>query len=95
MKAKIYIKYKEGILDPQGTVTNKALKSIDIKGIESIGIGKYIEMEFDKNISKGDAKKIAEESCKNASKPQHRNLLLYIRGLEYEVCSYSFSRFKL
>ena len=39
MKAKIYIKYKEGILDPQGTVTNKALKSIDIKGIESIGIG--------------------------------------------------------
>ena len=64
MKAKIYIKYKEGILDPQGTVTNKALKSIDIKGIESIGIGKYIEMKFDKNISKDDAKKIAEESCK-------------------------------
>ena len=64
MKAKIYIKYNEGILDHQGTVTNKALKSIDIKGIESIGIGKYIEMEFDKNISRDDAKKIAEESCK-------------------------------
>ena len=46
------------------TVTNKALKSIDIKGIESIGIGKYIEMKFDENMSKDDAKKIAEESCK-------------------------------
>ena len=45
MKAKIFIKYKEGILDPQGTVTNKALKSINIKGINSIGIGKYTTPE--------------------------------------------------
>ena len=26
MKAKIYIKYKDGILDPQGKVTGNALK---------------------------------------------------------------------
>ena len=64
MKAKIFIKYKEGILDPQGTVTNKALKSINIKGIDSIGIGKYIEMDFKKNINKNSAKTIAEDSCK-------------------------------
>ena len=64
MKAKIFIKYKEGILDPQGTVTNKALKSINIKGIDSIGIGKYIEMDFKKNINKNSAKVIAEDSCK-------------------------------
>ena len=64
MKAKIFIKYKEGILDPQGTVTNKALKTINIKGIDSIGIGKYIEMDFKKNINKNSAKTIAEDSCK-------------------------------
>ena len=64
MKAKIFIKYKEGILDPQGTVTNKALKTINIKGIDSIGIGKYIEMDFKKNINKNSAKVIAEDSCK-------------------------------
>jgi len=64
MKAKIYIKYKEGILDPQGTVTNKALKSINIKGIDSIGIGKYIEMNFKKNVNKNNAKVITEDSCK-------------------------------
>ena len=62
MKAKIFIKYKEGILDPQGTVTNKALKSINIKGIDYIGIGKYIEMDFE-NISKKEAIKVTEESC--------------------------------
>ena len=64
MKAKIFIKYKEGILDPQGSVTNNALKSINIKGISSMGIGKFIEMNFNDKISKNDAKKITDESCK-------------------------------
>ena len=64
MKAKIFIKYKDGILDPQGTVTGKALKSIGIKNISSIGIGKFIEMEFNKKITKKNAIKITEESCK-------------------------------
>ena len=63
MKAKIFIKYKEGILDPQGTVTNNALKSISIKGITSIGVGKFIEMNFDDKITKNNAMKLAEESC--------------------------------
>ena len=57
-------RYKEGILDPQGTVTNKALKSINIKGINSIGIGKYIEMDFEKGTTKANARAIAEDSCK-------------------------------
>ena len=63
MKAKIFIKYKDGILDPQGKVTGNALNSIGIKGVDSLTIGKYIEMEFD-NISKDEAEKIANESCK-------------------------------
>tara|TARA_Y100000590_G_scaffold379667_1_gene447469 strand:- start:58 stop:300 length:243 start_codon:yes stop_codon:yes gene_type:complete len=64
MKAKIYIKYKEGILDPQGKVTNKALKSIGINGIEELTIGKYIEIQFNE-ISKEEAMSITEKSCKN------------------------------
>ena len=63
MKAKIFIKYKDGILDPQGKVTGNALNSIGVKGIDSLSIGKYIEMEFD-DITKDEADKIANESCK-------------------------------
>ena len=63
MKDKIYIKYKDGILDPQGKVTGKALKSIGIKGVDDLTIGKYIEMNFN-DISREDAENIAEESCK-------------------------------
>ena len=63
MKAKIFIKYKDGILDPQGKVTGKALNSIGINGIDSLTIGKYIEMEFG-DVSKDEANQIADESCK-------------------------------
>ena len=63
MKAKIFIKYKDGILDPQGKVTGKALNSIGINGINSLTIGKYIELEFG-DVSKDEANQIANESCK-------------------------------
>ena len=63
MKAKIFIKYKDGILDPHGNVTGKALNSIGINGINSLTIGKYIEMEFG-DVSKDEANQIANESCK-------------------------------
>ena len=46
MKANIYIKYKEGILDPQGTTVSHALKSMNVKNIDSLTIGKFIEMNF-------------------------------------------------
>ncbi len=62
MRAKIYITYKNGILDPQGTTVNKALNSMGIKGVNSVQIGKYIEMTFGK-IKKDRAKKLCEEAC--------------------------------
>ena len=62
MKANIYITYKEGILDPQGTAVNKALNSIGIKNINSLKIGKYIELELG-HVSRKEAEKLCEEAC--------------------------------
>ena len=64
MKAKIYITYKDGILDPQGKTVGNALNSIGLSNIDNVTIGKFIEMNFDKKTSINEAKKIAEESCK-------------------------------
>ena len=63
MKARIYISYKEGILDPQGQTIGHALDSIGIKNINSVRMGKYIEIQFN-GISKDEASKITEESCR-------------------------------
>ena len=40
MKAKIYINYKDGILDPEGSTVSKALQAIGIDGIANLSIGK-------------------------------------------------------
>ena len=64
MKAKIYITYKDGILDPQGKTVGSALDSIGLSNIDNVTIGKFIEMDFDQKISVDEAKKIAEESCR-------------------------------
>ena len=63
MKAKVYIRYKEGILDPQGKTVGGALDSIGIDGIKDLRIGKYIEISFG-NISKEQAELVTDESCR-------------------------------
>ena len=63
MKAKIYISYKEGILDPQGKTVNNALDAIGIKKINSVRMGKYIEMDFN-GITRDQASEITDESCR-------------------------------
>ena len=63
MKAKIYISYKAGILDPQGKTVNHALDAIGIKKINSVRMGKYIEMDFN-DITQNQASEITDESCR-------------------------------
>ena len=63
MKAKIYISYKEGILDPKGKTVNHALDAIGIKKINSVRMGKYIEMDFN-GITRDQASEITDESCR-------------------------------
>ena len=63
MKAKIYISYKDGILDPQGKTVGNALNAIGIKKINSVRIGKFIELNFNE-VSKEKASEITDESCR-------------------------------
>ena len=62
MKAKIYINYKDLILDPEGLTVSKALNSIGVKGIENLSIGKCIEMELNCK-TREEAISIIETSC--------------------------------
>ena len=43
MKAKIYIKYKEGILDPQGKTVHNALESMEISTTDLKIMKSYFE----------------------------------------------------
>ena len=64
MKAKIFINYKEGILDPQGKTVGGALTSIGLDGVKDVSIGKYIQLDFDKKLTKKEVINLTEQSCK-------------------------------
>ena len=64
MKAKIYITYKDGILDPQGKTVGGALNSMGLSDINEVSIGKFVEMSFDPKLSKEEVVELTEQSCK-------------------------------
>jgi phosphoribosylformylglycinamidine synthase subunit PurS len=63
MRAKVYINYKDGILDPQGATVNHSLNSMGYEGFEEIRIGKLIEIKFG-NISKQIAEELTDKACR-------------------------------
>ena len=47
MKAKVLIRPKEGILDPQGKAVERALPALGFEGVEHVRVGRLVELEAD------------------------------------------------
>ena len=45
MKARVLIRPKEGILDPQGKAVERALPALGFDGIEHVHVGRMVELE--------------------------------------------------
>ncbi|HWB70568.1 MAG TPA: phosphoribosylformylglycinamidine synthase subunit PurS [Solirubrobacterales bacterium] len=46
-RARVLIRPKEGILDPQGKAVERALPALGFKGIEHVRVGRMVELEAD------------------------------------------------
>ena len=47
MKARVLIRPKEGILDPQGKAVERALPALGFEGIHDVRVGRLVELEVD------------------------------------------------
>jgi phosphoribosylformylglycinamidine synthase subunit PurS len=47
-KARVLIRPKEGILDPQGKAVERALPALGFEGIEHVRVGRMVELETDR-----------------------------------------------
>ena len=47
MRAIVYVTLKPGVLDPQGQAVHKTLGRLGFSEVESVRVGKYIEIELD------------------------------------------------
>ena len=47
MKAKVLIRPKDGILDPQGKAVERSLPALGFEGISEVRVGRLVELEVD------------------------------------------------
>ncbi|MFV0558542.1 MAG: phosphoribosylformylglycinamidine synthase subunit PurS [Enterococcus sp.] len=58
---KVYVTYKESVLDPQGEAVKGAIHRLGYSEVEEVRIGKYFEMKIQK--SERDVEQLVEEAC--------------------------------
>ncbi len=68
-KAIVYVRLKEGVLDPQGTTIKRALEDMGYKGIEEIRSGKFFEITFYSTTKKEGLKLVNKISDKLLANP--------------------------
>ena len=47
MKATVYVRLKQEVLDPQGDAVKRALTTLGFEGVKGVRVGKLIEIELD------------------------------------------------
>jgi phosphoribosylformylglycinamidine synthase PurS subunit len=49
MRARVIVRLKPGVLDPQGAAVEKSLQSLGFAGVRGVRISKMIELDVDAN----------------------------------------------
>lgn len=69
MKATVYVRLKQEVLDPQGNAIRRALSALGFGGIKDVRVGKLIELEFEGGAGKKELeaklKEMADEMLAN------------------------------
>jgi phosphoribosylformylglycinamidine synthase subunit PurS len=47
VKARVLVRPKDGILDPQGQAVERALPALGFEGVRNVHVGRLIELEVD------------------------------------------------
>jgi phosphoribosylformylglycinamidine synthase subunit PurS len=62
MKARVLIRPKEGILDPQGKAVERALPALGFEGVSHVRVGRLVELETE---SPGELDSLCEKLLAN------------------------------
>jgi phosphoribosylformylglycinamidine synthase subunit PurS len=62
MKARVYVTYKRGVLDPQGKAVCTSLHQLGYREVTDVRIGKFMEVTLG-GLSRGEAEKRLKDMC--------------------------------
>ncbi len=80
--AKVYITYKKGVLDPQGSTVKKALGTMGFDTIEDVRVGKYMEImleEKEKDVAEQKIKEMCDKVLTNPVIEEYSYDILEVR----------------
>ena len=60
-KVRVYVRFKAGVLDPQGEAVRGALSSLGFEGVSGVRVGKFIEIELEDS---GDVRADLDRMCR-------------------------------
>ncbi len=63
MRARVYVTLKQGVLDPQGQAVARTLARLGYDEVQSVRIGKYVEIELG-GADPAAARARVEEMCR-------------------------------
>ena len=65
MRARVLIRPKAGILDPQGEAVQRALPALGFDGASEVRVGRLVELEIDDKASSDELDQICEQLLAN------------------------------
>ncbi|MDI3481734.1 MAG: phosphoribosylformylglycinamidine synthase subunit PurS [Tepidanaerobacteraceae bacterium] len=68
INARIHVRFKSGVLDPQGTAVKGALKQLGFENVVDVRVGKLIEVKLnveDEKDAKDEIKSMCEKLLAN------------------------------
>jgi phosphoribosylformylglycinamidine synthase PurS subunit len=69
MRVKIFISFKEGVLDPQGKAVERSLHSLGYEEVRDVRMGKYLEIELEASSREAAEARIREMCDKLLANP--------------------------
>ncbi|MDA8169011.1 MAG: phosphoribosylformylglycinamidine synthase subunit PurS [Nitrospiraceae bacterium] len=63
MKARVFIRLRQGVLDPQGKAVLSGLTSMGFGGLEDVRVGKLIEITFEAGKGRETAASEVAQMC--------------------------------
>jgi phosphoribosylformylglycinamidine synthase PurS subunit len=69
MRVKIFISFKNGVLDPQGKAIERSLHTLGYSEVQDVRTGKYLELNVEVNSREGAESRIREMCDKLLTNP--------------------------
>jgi phosphoribosylformylglycinamidine synthase len=63
VKARVYVTYRRGILDPQGNAVARSLTALGFDEVDDVRVGKLIDIEL-RTTDRASAERTLDEMCR-------------------------------